>query len=81
MARCIPFDNQDKRALRALDDFTFSNDGETARVVGEMEVMVVRPDGSDQFWLTITFPSGEELDVRIRRIQLLEQLNIEADDS
>ena len=43
-----------------------------------MEVEIIRPadDGGAQFWLTITFPSGEELDVRIARAQLLEQLDI-----
>jgi hypothetical protein len=84
MARCMPFDKQDKRALRALDDtFTISADGETATVAGEMEVVIVRPadDGGARFWLTIRFPSGETLDVRIRRAQLLEQLDVEADES
>jgi hypothetical protein len=80
MARCLRFDAQDKAVLRALDDFTISADGETATVAGEMEIKVVRPDG-DQFWLTITLPGGEELDVRIRRAQLLERLDIEADES
>ena len=33
MARCMRLDDQDKRALRALDDdFTISADGETATV-------------------------------------------------
>ena len=32
------------------------------------------------FWLTIKFPSGEEPDVRIARVQLLDQLDVEADD-
>ena len=32
------FDDQDKPALRALDDFTISADGETATVAGEMEI-------------------------------------------
>ena len=80
MARRIRFDDQDKAAaLRALDDaFVISSDGETATVVGEMEVDVVRPadDGGARFWLTIKFPGGEELDVRIARAQLLDQLDI-----
>ena len=63
--------------------FTISTDGETATVGGEMEVVIVRPadDGGARFWLTIRLPGGEELDVRIRRIQLLDQLDIDADDS
>jgi hypothetical protein len=75
MTRCIRFDDQAKAALRALDDFTISTDGETATVIGEMEV-VVRPDDDDgaHFWLTIKFPGGETLDVRIARAQLLQQL-------
>jgi hypothetical protein len=83
MVQCMRFDNQDRAALRALDDFTITSNGEIAKVVGEMEVTVVRPahDGGDQFWLTIKFASDETLDVRIRRAQLLEQLDIEADDS
>ena len=71
MARCTRFDDQDKAALRALDDdFTISTDGETAMVVGEMEVEIVRPadDGGARFWLTIKFPSGETLDVRTRAL-------------
>ena len=66
------------QACVALDDFS-----ETATVVGEMEVCLVRPadDGGDRFWLTIKFPGGETLDVRIARTQLLEQLDIEADKS
>ena len=76
MAGCRRFDAQDKRALRALDDFTVSGDGETATVTGE----IVRPadDGGARFWLTLKFPSGETLDVRIARTQLLEQINIES---
>ena len=79
MTKCMPFDNRDKAALRALDEFEISDDGETATVTGEMEVTVVRPEGGDQFWLKFKFASGEELDVRIRRTQLLEQLDIKAD--
>ena len=69
MARCR-LDDQDKAALHKLDDdFTISADGEVAKVVGEMEVEIVRPadDGGARFWLTIKFPGGEELDVRIAR--------------
>jgi len=70
MARCLRFDAQDKAVLRALDsDFKISADGETATVVGEMEVVIVRPadDGGARFWLTIR-----------RRAQLLEQIDIES---
>jgi hypothetical protein len=75
MARCLPLNDRDKAALRALDnDFTINADGETATVAGEMEVCVVRPadDGGAWFWLTIKFPGGETLDVRIARAQLLQ---------
>ena len=84
MTRNMRFDDQDKRALRALElDFTISADGETATVAGEMEIEMVRPahDGGDQFWLTIRLPGGEELDVVIRRATLLQQLGIEANES
>ena len=36
-------DDQDRRALSALDDdFTISDDGEVATVTGEMEIEIVR---------------------------------------
>jgi hypothetical protein len=52
-------------------------------VEGEMEVEIVRftSDGGARLWPTIKFPSGETLDVRIARAQLLEQLDVEADES
>ena len=38
MARCMQLDDQDKTALRKLDDdFVISANGETATVEGEME--------------------------------------------
>ena len=83
MARCLRFDNQDRAALRALDDFTISGDGEIATVAGEMKVEVVRPadDGGGRLWLTIRLPGGEDLNVRIQRTALLQQCGIEADES
>jgi hypothetical protein len=76
----MQFDTQDQAALRALDDFTISADGEIASIKGEMKVEVVCPADDDgaRFWLTIKFPGGETLDVRIARTQLLQQLGIEA---
>ena len=82
MASHIRFDTQDRAALRALDeDFEISADGETASITGEMRTTVVRPADGNQFWLTIAFPNGELFDVRIARAQLLEQLDIETDES
>jgi hypothetical protein len=84
LARCMKFDDRDKAALHALDDtFTVNNNGEVASIAGEMEVTIIRPadDGGARFWLTIKFPSGEELDVRIARAQLLDQLDVEPDES
>ena len=52
MPRHMRLDDQDKRALRALDsDFVISADGETATVTGEMEVTIIRPadDGLPDF--------------------------------
>ena len=43
MARCMRFDDQDRAALRALDDFAISRDGEIATVAGDMKVELVRP--------------------------------------
>jgi hypothetical protein len=82
MARCMRFDDQDKAALRELDDFTISADGETATVAGEMEIEIVRlaHDGGDRLWLTITLPGGEEFAVRVFRSALLEAVGIEADE-
>ena len=78
MARCMRFDDQDRAALRALDNFTISADGEIATVAGEMKIEMVRPvHAGDQFWLTIRLPSGEELNAVIQRAALLQQLGIE----
>jgi chemotaxis receptor (MCP) glutamine deamidase CheD len=49
-----------------------------ATVAGEMKVEITRlaSDGGDQFWLRFKLPGGEALDVKIRRVQLLEQLDV-----
>jgi hypothetical protein len=81
MAKCLPLDSQDQRALRALDgDFVISADGETASITGEMEVTAVRLDDA-RLQLRLKFPGGEELDVRIARAQLLQELDVEVDES
>ena len=75
MTRNMRFDDQDKRALRALElDFAISADGEIATVAGEMKVELVRPadDGGGRLWLTIRLPGGEEFAVRVFRSALLE---------
>jgi hypothetical protein len=78
MPQHMRFDDQDKRAFAALDaDFAISD--EVATISGQMEVEVVRLDDA-RLQLTITFPGGETLDVRIRRTQLLQQLDVEADE-
>jgi hypothetical protein len=75
MARRIRFDAQDQAVLRALDsDFIISTDGERAVISGEMEIEIVRPADDGAICLTIEFSSGETLDLRIARAQLLEQL-------
>jgi hypothetical protein len=75
------FDNQDEKSLRALDGgFAISTDNETAAVTGEMQVVITRP-ADDRFWLRLTFPGGEVLDIRMSRTQLLEELGIKVDDS
>jgi hypothetical protein len=84
MARCMKFDDQDRTALRALDDFTIapiSPDGEVATVKGEMKVEFARLayDGGSQLYLTITLPSGEEFEVMIARVDLLRAAGIDAD--
>jgi hypothetical protein len=78
MTRCV-LDDRDRAALRALEDFAISSDGETATVAGEMEITVTRPvdDDGTRFLLTIRFPGGGTLDVRIARAQLLAQLDVE----
>ena len=78
MAQHLQFDDQDKAALHALDnDFTISSDGETATVTGEMQVELIRLADGNRFKLTITFPNGEPLEVRIARAQLLQELGVE----
>ena len=83
MARYMRFDDRIKQRCARSMTFTISTDGETATVGGEMEVVIVRPpdDGGARFWLTIRLPGGEELDVQIARAQLLQQLDIDADES
>jgi hypothetical protein len=77
-----PFDKQDRAALLALDSDFEIRDG-AAAVSGHIKLTVMRVahDSGDQFLLTFTMPGGELLDLRIRRVQLLEQLEIEADES
>jgi len=74
----MPFDEQDKAVLRALDgDFTIRTDGngDTATLAGEMKIEMCRPafDGGSQFWITITLPGGDELSMTMRRDDLKEQ--------
>ena len=83
MAR-LQFDTRDRAALAALDtDFLINPSDEHASISGEMEITVERlaDDAGNQFLLTITFPGGEQLEVRLRRTQLLDQLDVEADKS
>ena len=62
------------------DDFIISADGEHAVISGEMEITVERP-AADRFQMMLKFPGGEELEVRIARNQLLEQLDVGDDES
>lgn len=81
MTNRIRFDPQDQAVLRALDhEFVISND--VAVIEGEMQVEVVRPTDADgtQLWITLKFPGGEKLDVKIARAQLLQELGIGADE-
>ena len=80
MARHLRFDAQDRAALRAFNsDFTISADGKRAVISGEMEIVVVRPANGDRYWLRFEFPNGEELNLKIPRWRLLQ--DIEADES
>jgi hypothetical protein len=83
MAQHLQLDARDHAALRKLDpNFNFSDNNEIASVAGEMVVEVVRLVDADgtRLRMTLTFPNGEPLEVRIARSQLLEQLEIEADE-
>jgi hypothetical protein len=82
MAACMKFDDQDKMALRTLDDFTISADGVTATIRGEMKVEFARVafDGGSLLYLTITLPGGEELFVIMPHADLLRAAGIEADE-
>jgi hypothetical protein len=73
-----PLDAQDKAALYSLDsDFVIA--GDTAKVAGNLEIEVVR-EAQDRLCITINFPGGEKMDVRILRVQLLRELGIESDE-
>jgi len=79
----IQFDSHDEAALRALDrSFAIDASGEVAVITGEMKVEITRPADADgaRFLLRLNFPGGETLDVRMARAQLLEELDIQADD-
>jgi hypothetical protein len=82
MPRCMPLDRHDRAVLRALDDdFSISDDGETAKLTGQMEIEIVRPadDGGTRLRWTFKLPGGEPLTVRIARAQLLQELGIKDD--
>jgi hypothetical protein len=79
MGGSIRFDASDKAALAALDtDFAIDVSGEIATVSGEMTVEITRPASDDgaRFLLKLKFPSGETLDVRMARAQLLHELGV-----
>jgi len=76
----IPFNAQDKPALCKLDDaVTIDTNNKLAVISGMITVEIIR-DGEDRFRLRFQFP-GEPLDVKIRRVQLLEQLGIAESES
>jgi hypothetical protein len=72
-----PLDAQDKAALHALDS-DFVIEGDTAKVVANLEIEVVR-EAQDRLCIAIYFP-GQKLEVRIRRDQFLRELGIESDE-
>ena len=88
MARCKPFDEQIREALRRLE-FTIADDGESAKFTDETsegrgfsfeiyQPAVLANEGI--FWLTIDLPSGMELDCTIWRDKLLNAAGIEEDE-
>jgi hypothetical protein len=81
----MQLDHRDRVAVSTLDpDFRFGSYDEIASIEGMMKIEVVRliaDNGDDLFHLRIIFPSKETLNLRIERIQLLSQLDIETADS
>jgi hypothetical protein len=77
--QCMQFDDRDREARRALG-FTISDDGEIARLVGTMQIELVRPVGGDQLSLSITLPTGESFAVMMPRDRLLEAAGIDEDE-
>jgi hypothetical protein len=72
--RCIKFDDRCEQALRALD-FAISDDGEIAKLVGEMQIGIIRP-GQDRLLVAISLPRGEELHFEMQCAELLEVAGI-----
>ena len=73
MTQQLKLNNEDLRALRALDpDVEISVDGESATISTDIEVTAARAitDGIDIIWMRFKFP-GQPFDVKIRRVQLL----------
>jgi hypothetical protein len=76
----MKLDPQDRAAFSKLDnDFIVASDGESAKIVGEITVKMIRTT-NDRLQLTLEFPGGEELIVRLARAQLLDQFDIETDE-
>jgi hypothetical protein len=79
MARCKPFDEQIREALRKLE-FAIADDGESAKFTDGITVEIYQPAAlaADRtFLLTIELPNGLELDCKTRRDTLLDAAGIE----
>jgi hypothetical protein len=78
--RCMKFAGRDGQTLRALD-FTISDDGEVAKLVGEMQIEIVRPVNCDRLLVAISLPRGEELHFAMPCAELLEVAGIAEDET
>jgi hypothetical protein len=69
--RVLKFDAQAREVLQALG-FTIAADKQTAVLVGEVTIDIIRPVGTEfEFWLSLTLPDGAKLECGTSRHDLL----------
>jgi hypothetical protein len=64
----------DRQIIDALEEpgFAIADDKDSATVAGEMKIDIIQPAESKEFFLRITLPTGEKLDLGIRRRVLVD---------
>jgi hypothetical protein len=74
--KCAKFKDEEKQALNVLA-FKIEDDNETATTEG-CQITILRPFGSNNYHITITLPSGDELHASLRSEALTEAAGIDA---